>query len=314
MEMNYGNSPQAAIDLNEKLRSLKNEYDRILKRTLTIDDKIDWDKLFIKKTYEDFNYNLPLPIKEVNSTKSLFSGLVNKLTEQKKAEKYEQLCIEYEETKKKALIEYIKNRIAFEDEKRKCNTETAFLKYHFEKAEKTAVEKYCNMVLLSSKYPKNLVLKHKVNFSKLEKIMVVNFLLPKIEEFPIEEEFFFDGQKVVAKFMDSLSSKALYERTLLSVGVRTIHELFEALYTDSVESIIFNGYVRTSVYDTKPEKVDFSINVRCIFAVKAFRKDFESIDLTSNEVEKIMTSLNIIKIKNFSDTWQLMAPLKSHNN
>ena len=87
-----------------------------------------------------------------------------------------------------------------------------------------------------------------------------------------------------------------------------MYELFGGISSELVEKIAFNGYVPTN--ELAWENNDFSGHMRCVFCMESTREKISDININSEEPIKIAESLNLLRVKNFSDPMQLIAPIK----
>ncbi len=87
--------------------------------------------------------------------------------------------------------------------------------------------------------------------------------------------------------MDKQKAEEMYRTILYRVAVRTIHEIYESVYTGVVNEIKFNGFI-----------VDEGEN-QCAFTMKSDKNSFLSLDLRSR-FEDILFS-NKIEINAIND-------------
>ena len=85
----------------------------------------------------------------------------------------------------------------------------------------------------------------------------------------------------------------------MAVGIRTIHEMFEAIYNGAIKSVVFKGYLLSS--EASEETVDFTDNVREIFEIKADKEVFENIQISDNNIIETLDKLDFIRVKDFTN-------------
>ncbi|HNX64259.1 MAG TPA: hypothetical protein PKI60_03615 [Oscillospiraceae bacterium] len=306
--MNSGISAEEDKKNIEKLIIETNEYENILSNALKPNELSIWESLEVNESYPIFSYDASFPDKSDYLKTGVMSGFMNKLMSGKIEEKYNDACLEYKIEKQRLLKEYIYNKVQFEKDKTERNVEADFLKYHYKNGEKTAVEKYADTVISCSQYPESLKIRYKTYYTRTEKKLTVNFLLPELNDLLTDRGILINNKDVLTETILKKIEKNFYERTLISIGIRTMYELFEAISSELVRKIAFNGYVPTN--ESAWENIDFSGHMRCIFSMESTREKFSDINLYTEEPLKIAESLNLLRVKNFSDPMQLIAPIK----
>ncbi len=284
-------------EMNNQICQVKNEFQRIIDHTLHVDDRIDWDKQLISEKFPDFHFDeIPPKVQSVYKL-NFFKSL---LMDEKKFEIKETHSKEldaYENRRGKAIAKYLKEKSDFETKKNRNNGEMVYLKKHFEESDKEAVERYISIVLTKSQYPADFEHDFDIIYLKDKKTVIVNFLFPDIDDFPITEKYTYNRSTDGIEELLMTKAKALtfYSNVLYSVGIRTIHEIFESVYTDGVDVVCFNGYI-ASVEDEN----------QCAFAMRSVRAQFEKLDLTAS-LTKIISGIDSRTISDFTGIDQITA-------
>lgn len=281
---------EKADELTKQAKQVQNSLKTIISATIKVNDRLDWDKQYITETYPEFKYTEQPPKKKRISILDKIKG---------KADDLDDRMTEYENKKKQALQEYIKAKDEFETEKREHNADVSFLRENFECAEESAIEKYASVVLANSKYPAELEMDFDVDYIPSEDMIKVSFLFPNIDEFPTIDRYSYNqsSDEIKEYQLPKSDMTNLYENTLLSVGIRTIHELFEAIYIDAVEKVEFTGYLLSS--EATDEIVDFSDNVTKLFKISANRDIFEKISLSDDNINNVLQQLSFERTGKF---------------
>lgn len=306
--MNGGISAEEGKKNIEELIIETNEYKNILNNALKPNDLLIWESLSVKESYPDFSYDASFPDKSDFLKTGAMSGFMNKLMSGKIEEKYNDACLEYKIEKQRLLKEYIYKRVQFEKDKTERNVEADFLKFHYNNGEKTAVEKYADTVISCSEYPESLKIRYKTYYSRTDKKLAVNFLLPELNDLLVDRGILISKKDVLIEEVLKKIQNNFYDKTLISIGIRTIYELFEGVSSELVSKIAFNGYAPTN--EAAWENTDFSGHMRCIFSMESTREKFSNVNIDTEEPMKIAESLNLLRVKNFSDPMQLIAPIK----
>jgi len=272
------------IEAKEKIES----YKTILSSTLKINDKLDWESLKDKKPFKKFKFEDEQPTLEKINAK-LNVPKENKIIEfilkskkdlrlQKEAEAqrlYELRLKEYEENKEKAKADYEKQKEEYLNKQKAQHDEIENFKQNFEQGHGEAIEKYVCLVLERSRYPDGLERNYQVQYEPISGTIIVEyellspFAIPRITGYK-----YISTRKVIEKVeMKQKEFDVFYEDILYQICLRSIHEIFEAVYIDDVKSVVFNGWV--SGVDTSTGN-DFH---SCIMSCQAQKDEFKTYNL-----------------------------------
>lgn len=293
---------ESAKIMTDFVQENRRKIEEILEFTLNFDDRIDWNKLLIADrrfafTYEKQPEKPEMP--EKSGAQKIFAMAYEKECREIE-EKYKSDCNKYSVAKNKALLEYVDSYKKFQKARRENNNEIRSLKCMFELSEKSAVEHYCSMVLTNSQYPQAMRLEKSLHFRPSESTLYVNFFFERMEKFPLVSEYVLDEcGEIAAVKMPAEQARDFYEKTLLTVCVRTFHEIYEADYTESVKNIVFRG----RIIDKKNNSVYQS---RCVFIAQCTREDFLEIPLETATLDEILHTVSLKRVDDFSDRLQLM--------
>jgi restriction system protein len=110
-----------------------------------------------------------------------------------------------------------------------------------------AVASYVSLVLENSDFNFDWERDYKVAFNKNSGELLVEFKLPTIEIVPNTLEYKYVKTKDVIeeKFRKKVEIDACYKSLIASIAIRTIHEVVESDQSNSIEVVIFNGFVET---------------------------------------------------------------------
>lgn len=250
----------------------------ILKYTLKVDDKIDWEELQDTKLFQEYK-STPNPIKR--EVKNSFFEIIPYLKKKKDAdrasaeEQYQRDLQEHEKTEKKLQSKYDKEKAEYLEKQRQFNDDLELDKKKYEKGEVEGVKKYLGMVMERSRYPESINVFPEVNYESNSKVALVDMELPSDKQVPSIKEF-----KYVASRKETNGIKmgikefeAFYNNLIFQICLRTIHEVFEADYAKVVDVAVFNGWVQGTDGRTGKE---FN---NCIVSLQVTRKEFEEINL-----------------------------------
>lgn len=251
--------------LTIQARNTTEELKHLISATLSIDDRLNWDEQIYSAIFPDFEY-------DENSMN------VDKET---------------------ALNEYLEEKDEFEKEQREHNADVNFLRNNFEYGEKSAIEKYASIVLANSKYPTDLEIDFDVEYNGMAAALIVSILFPTFEQFPKIDRFVYEnGRDITPVEMSKAQATSLYENTLLAVGLRTLHELFEALYNGAVTQILVVGCVSE---EDCSNNIDYEENVRKLFKIKTDAETFNGLTLTDDNVKDAIDLLDFSRVSDFTN-------------
>ncbi|WP_175991532.1 restriction endonuclease [Bacillus sp. Marseille-Q1617] len=294
---------ELAIEFTREAEEKIKEIENILLFTLEVDDRIDWDQLKDKTKFsktkpkepkaldapEEPQKNMERFQPKLNILDKIFPSMKSKkvnLSEELFKETYEGWELEKERIHKEneeRLVKYEKALLQWEEEKAKFqleqdekNNAVEAQKENYFNSCPTAIVDYGDMVLANSSYPDEFPQEYDIDYNHVNKIMVVDYSLPTPEDIPTLKEVKYiqsrDEYKEVR--LSAATEKKLYDDLLYQITLRSLHELFEADTISALDSIVFNGWVKSIDKSTGKE-----VNA-CILSVQATKKEFMEINLS----------------------------------
>lgn len=175
----------------------------------------------------------------------------------------------------KNLADWQRRKEEYERQQAEMNAQVLAKKKAYLERDAPAIVEFCELVLSISKYPANFPHEWNLDYQAETKTLVIDYFLPSPEELPTLKEVKYVASK------DELSEVQLqesainniYDDLLYQISLRTIHELYEANSIESIESIVFNGWVRSIDKGTGKQVT------ACVLSIQAARKEFQEIDL-----------------------------------
>ncbi|PGV32110.1 restriction endonuclease [Bacillus cereus] len=300
------------------------EYENLLNATLEIDDTLDWESQKKYDSYPPFFYepfNTPKPTLDTfkHTFKVPTEGILEKFISPLKRKRiqlenqannaYEQALEEYNQTydtygkqKEDALKEYLQQKETFELEQQQYNDNIMNWKKQFELGEPEAVEKYVNVVLENSLYPDGIEKEYDVQFRKDLNTLVISYKLPNPTLIPniTEYKYIATRKEVKSVEMKKKDFEEFYESIIFQITLRTIHEIFEAVYNNDVNIVVFNGWI------SYIDEATGNDSTSCIISVQASREEFEPINLDRIDYKKCIQSLKGL----FAGKLTTLSPVK----
>ncbi|HYE08741.1 MAG TPA: restriction endonuclease [Patescibacteria group bacterium] len=285
--------------MNAEAVELINEYSNLIIHALEVNDKLDWDSQLKTDKYKEFVFkqnepNLALIQQSLRVPKksffeSIFSSLKKKREELEiKAEtQYKEEKSKYDAEKDTAFMKYQTQKEKFDKEQEDHNNSVRTWKKDFENAVPEAIEKYIDVVLGNSEYPEDFNNEYEVQYEPNSKALIVSYVLPNTDQIPK-----ISGHKYVASAkeirpieMKVKEFNSFYDNIIFQVCLRTIHEVFEAMYEPFIDLVIFNGWVKGV---DKATGQDFT---SCIISVQVSKDEFENINLEKVEPKACIKQL-----------------------
>jgi|SRR3972149_3492366 len=183
--------------------------------------------------------------KKINNAKLLFENDYERWKEQKERvpiknaeieKQYQNDLKQWEAEKQEFLRKQQENNEIIEKRKEQ----------YFQK-QSDAVLDYCELVLSNSKYPDNFPQEYDLDYNPETKILIVDYSLPSPDVLPKIKEVKYAQSKnqFVETYLSEPFLNKLYDSLIYQITLRTIHELYEADVVNAIDSVVFNGWVKT---------------------------------------------------------------------
>lgn len=187
----------------------------------------------------------------------------------------------------KNLTDWQKRKEEYDRQQAEMNIQILAKKKAYTEGDPQTIEEFCELVLSRSKYPANFPNEWNLEYQAGNKTLVIDYFLPSPEELPTLKEVKYVASK------NELSEVPLqkpvinniYDQLLYQITLRAIHELYEADNVQFIESIVFNGWVRSINKGTGKEVT------ACVLSIQAARKEFQDIDLRHVEPKECFRKL-----------------------
>jgi len=139
-----------------------------------------------------------------------------------------------------------------------------------------AIVDYSDGILSNSSYPDSFPQEFEIDYIKETKMMIVDYLLPNIDNVPKLKEVKYIQAKDEVKetyLSDSFLHK-IYDTLLYNITLRSLYELFNSDILNAIDSVIFNGLVRADDKSVGKEVTN------CILSIQANKAEFMDINLS----------------------------------
>ena len=268
----------------------------LLAATLAVDDRLDWDEERDTRQYKAFSF--PDPPQQPASRELilppkpglgwLLPGRLRKWddacekkeslhrdAEAKAQEDWQEAVRQYEKAREEARQQHESDKAQFLNEQERSNKALTQFRRAFEAGEVSAIVEYCSRVLERSHYPDWVVMSNEVEFDEDSGFVVVDLELPAVETTSTTAGYKFVSRNNSAEPipLKKKEADALYESILDQLVLRTIHEIVEACYIETVKGVLLNGWV------TSTDRATGNDSRQRLRSVLANRAVFEAFDL-----------------------------------
>jgi restriction system protein len=308
--------------LNGELGARNEELQKLLRRTLDVDDFVSFEVLKEDPEIPPFNPGdlgvpetapqLALPTYFPPSPPSAFGKLIPG-----SRNKYAQRLREAEETHKAAVqkaeaaherelslhaereasrqSDLAAAKAQYESESATRRKEIAEqheqiqqLRRDFELDKPEAIVSYFSLVLQRSAYPDGFPRHSKMAFVPESKQLVVELELPESDVVPEAANYKYvkATDKITFTNRPITQRRSLYQSVVAQLALRTLHELFEADRDKKLDTIVFNGYVETIDKGTGQPIKPYLVTVRTT------RDAFHALDLALVDPIACLKTLN----------------------
>lgn len=277
-------------------------YQNILKHTLSIDDRIDWEKnkmsLAFAKTINKADYFRNVPNESI--LELIFFWKKNKRLRMLQAAEQQYVI---------AQQEYDKEKSDYESSAKEYNQELDQFKAAFGSGDEEAVIEYVTKVLNDSDYLPDIVRDYEISYNSELKALLIDYYLPSPDDVPNAKELKFvkTAKEIREVPFKKGEFEEFYNGVIAQMTLRTIHEIFESVYTNAVETVVFNGKVETT------DKATGQTIEPCIISLMTYREQFININLDKVNPIECLTGLNAQMILPFSKLQKIKAIAAQEN-
>ncbi len=283
-------SIKIANQITQKSQNQREEILSLLKNINSNKETINWELL-----KDHSNYNRPLelrklPIKpleedykiELKLLDYLIPNRISKLENQAKNKYKEALNkweVEYKNIEKdndqKASI-WEESRKAFENRRSIKNNNIDKLKKEYEQGKKEGVEFYVTKILSKRKYPSYYKMTCEIEYIPLNKILIIEYALPKKEKIPNLKQRRYEVTKKDYKdiLLKETELNKIYEESLYQLCLRLNYDIYMSDIANNIEGIVFNGYL------TELNRSNGLEETNCILSLQTSVEDFMEYNLT----------------------------------
>ena len=137
-------------------------------------------------------------------------------------------------------------------------------------------------------------------------ILLIKYLLPNIDDIPdiLEIKYIKEQPSIIEPNDNRL--KEIWSKMTFDIVIRSIYELFYSPFLNKIESINFNGFVKSLDVSTG------NLSEKCILSIIVQRSDFETLDLSRIDSKQCFKRFKGISAHNLSSLTPV-PPLMSMN-
>jgi len=185
----------------------------------------------------------------------------------------------------------------FENEKERRNDEIETIKTNYFKKEKNAIISFYSKIIDAVNYNPNFQKSIEIDFNNETKVLIIEYLLPSIEQLPNIKEMRYIKTRNEFKeinFSERELNK-IYEDVTYRIVLDLINFAFNNDLVDIVDSIVFNGWSNAI------NKATGLFNKACILSVYCEKTEFLKINLSEVDPKECFKSLKGISAHKISN-------------
>lgn len=173
------------------------------------------------------------------------------------------------------IAEWNKRKDSFIKEQNEYNQKIDELKLLYMNKDLSAILEYCELVLNRSELPELFKKDFELEYNTDTKILIIDYLLPNIEDLPNikEVKYLVSKDQLKETYFNNSFMEKIYDATIYRLILRILHEEFEADVANAIDAISLNGWVEYLNKATgNPEK-------SCIVSIMVKKEEFIQMDL-----------------------------------
>lgn len=310
-------------DLNAEVKERVDALQDILGHTLRVDDRIGFESLRSRGSFEAFKLpsalaSKPAPVAAVVEPltwlQKLIPGASSKHAQAIEANRashafalaeHQRVEAMKASSTAKAKEEHAQRKAAFDTDQQRRNAEVDEFEADYRAKAPEAVVAYNEMVLTRSEYPEEgFPQNFRLAYNAASSELVVEYELPLASVIPAEAEYRYvkTRDEIESKARKPAETKKLYQDLVASVALRTLHELFEADQAAALTLVTFTG-----ILDTIDPANGREVRVPVI-SVRSPKAEFEGLRL--DKVDKIACLRNLgAQVSGRPDELQAVKPI-----
>lgn len=305
----------AAEEMTADAISSLDRLQQILKHTLNVDDRIDWEGLKDKSKY-DFPKSFPEPKpKSTPEREPVYIepkvGFWDKLLgrraqiissaqddhraamsawetrENERRSKHAQQVKSWDARQKAFWDDHAVEKAKFESEQAASHAEVDRLKAEVSQGSEDAVIEHASLVLENSNYHDLFEKNYIIQYNRENRLLKLAYDLPSLSALPsIKQVSFVKSTGELRDYhIPEKERKANFESVCYQICLRTLHELFESDEFENFKSILLNGYV------TFVDPANGVEQRSCILSVLVEKQTFQAMDLARVDPKVCFKSL-----------------------
>ena len=178
---------------------------------------------------------------------------------------------------KSACDEYEARKAAFFKQREELSKAIDEFEGRYRLKDPNAVAEYCKTVLENSRYPDFLRNQFEMEYRGDTGQLIVDYSLPPPEAIPRVKDYkYIESRDEIREVLISdTEAHRMYDDVVYQVALRTIYGLFDADTVAALQSVVFNGFVR-SIDSATGRDIE-----PCICSLHATREEFMELNLES---------------------------------
>jgi len=284
------------FDVTNPIMQLRNEINKIEIPTAPISEQlpIEPNRSDYEPHFSIFdNIFKSLKQKKIQESEDSYQRMItswksriDKISNQniKANEDYQNELKKYEDKKDKIIkkyeqleLDWKKQETHYYEEQDKHNKKIDVMKTSYLNHDPETVIEYCELVLNNSSYPDTFPKDFDIDYNAVTKVLLVEYILPSPDQLPtlLEVKYIATKKELKETHLSETQLFKIYDITIYNITLRTLHELFEADQSCSIDAIVFNGWVSVT------NKATGKIVKNCIVTIQVNKPEFSEIKLSN---------------------------------
>lgn len=191
---------------------------------------------------------------------------------------------------------------AFENKKKSHNSYIDSIKNGYFLNEKEAIESYYKSILETATYYKHFSINVVIEYNPINKVLIVEYLLPSIDDFPKikKRQYIKTRNEFKDIYFSDRELNKIFEDTTYQIVLDIIKKVFVFDSIDQIKTVVFNGWSKSI------NKATGLINEACILSVSTNKDEFLKINLPEVDPKECFKGLKGISAHKISN----LTPIK----
>lgn len=310
-DVNNNNNEYNPIDAINKLQNILND-------DISLNEKEKWDQLYddSENPYKNILSDFKNKINKIGKIKEPIYYYDDEHYKIYKNTDYSSIRTVYNDAQKeieirieKLIAKYEKQKdiwnndfLKIEEKKSIRNNEIELLNKKYYQNDEKAIESFNKYILEVINYDRNFPKNIGVEYNPANKVLIVEYLLPSIDDFPKikKRQYIKTRNEFKDIYFSDRELNKIFENTTYQIVLDIIKKVFVFDSIDQIKTVVFNGWSKSI------NKATGLINEACILSVSTNKDEFLKINLPEVDPKECFKGLKGISAHKISN----LTPIK----